>query len=125
MGDETLVLNNGEHGLRANVGGELLFGIDEIGLNLPEPVLENGDEAHAAVDGVLQARLCLVGQRVHGVLALRRVELVEQLGHVAGAEDLVQVRELLRQVRWEIRREHALLRALPPLQLARRARCVR
>ena len=101
------------------------MGSHEIGVNLPELVLEKRDEAHAAVDGVLQARLRFISQRVHGGFALRRVQLVQQLGYVAGAEDLVQVRELLRQVRWEIRREHALLRALSPLQLTRRTRCVR
>ncbi|BAS85263.1 Os03g0612450, partial [Oryza sativa Japonica Group] len=93
-----------------------------LGLEL---LLEDGDVGDAAVDGVAEARLGLVRQRVHGVLPLLRLQVVEQLRHVARAEHLVHVGELGRLVRREVGREHAPLRALPPQQLARRARRAR
>nr|GMC54061.1 muscle M-line assembly protein unc-89-like isoform X2 [Ipomoea batatas] len=83
------------------------------------------DDADAAVDGVAEPHVSLVSQRVHGVLALVRLQLVQQLRHVARAEHLVHARELLRLIRREIRREHALRLALPPQKLASRARRVR
>ena len=51
--------------------------------------LEEGDGFNTAVDRVSYSGLAFVGQRVHGVLSLVRRELVQELGHVAGAEDLV------------------------------------
>jgi hypothetical protein len=84
-------------------------------------VLEDGDDADAAVDGVAEAHVGLVGEGVHGVLALEGVELVQQLGHVARAEDAVHVHELLRVVRWEVGREHAVRLALATQELARSA----
>lgn len=88
-------------------------------------MLEDGDEADAAVDRVAEAGVGLVGERIDGVLALGGVELVEDLGHVAGAEYLVDVGELLGLVRGEVGREHALLGAFPAEELAGRARGVR
>jgi hypothetical protein len=102
--------------------GELVLGACEILLELAEVVLEDGYDADAAVDGVAEAHVSLVGERVYGVLALEGVELVEQLGDVAGAEDAVDVHELLRVVRREVGREHAVRLALAPQELARRAR---
>lgn len=116
------VVEHGEEGGGADEGGELLLGVDEVGLNLVEAVLEDGDEADAAVDRVSEAELGLVRQRVHRVLPLGHVEVAEDLGHVAGPEHLVDVGELLRLVRREVRGVHALQRALPPEKLARRAR---
>ena len=113
-------------------GGAIIVGVsDEVGvggvellLEAEDLALEDGDGADAAVDGVLGAGLGLVGEGVHGVLALVRLDLVQELAHVAGAEDLVHVRELLRLLRREVRREDAVRHALPPQELARRARRV-
>jgi hypothetical protein len=105
--------------------GELVLGAGEVLLELAEVVLEDGDDADAAVDGVAEAHVGLVGERVHGVLALEGVELVQQLGHVARAEDTVHVHELLRVVRREVGREHAVRLALAAEELARRARRTR
>lgn len=91
-------------------------------MELAELVLEEGDDADAAVDGVAQPHVGLVGEGVDGVLALVGLELVEELGDVAGAEDLVDVGEFLGLVRREVRREHALRLALPPEELAGGAR---
>ena len=102
--------------------GQLVAGAGELLLDETEAVLEDGDDADAAVDGVSEAHVGLVGERVDGVLALVGVELVEDLGHVAGAEDAVHVHELLRVVRREIGRKHAVWMALAPQELARRAR---
>jgi len=111
-----------EHGVGSDVRGEFLLGVVEFGLQLLEAVLEDGDETHAAIDGVPQTRLGLVGEGLNRVLALRRVEFVEKLGDVARPEHLVHVGKALRVVRRKIRREHALLRALPALNLAGGAR---
>lgn len=108
--------------MRTHVSGEFLLGVVEVSLDLLEPLLEDGDEANASVDWVTEAGLRFVGQRVHGVFALRSVELVEDLGDIAGPEYLVDVGELLGLVRWEIRREHALLRAFSPEKLTGCAR---
>ena len=101
--------------------GQLVAGAGELLLDETEAVLEDGDDADAAVDGVSEAHVGLVGERVHGVLALEGVELVQQLGHVAGAKDTVHVHELLRVVRWEVGREHAVRLALAAQELARSA----
>jgi len=119
---------DGERG--GDAGGDVAAGVaEELGvrgvqllLQAVDLALEHGDGADAAVDGVLDARLGLVGERAHGVLPLVRQQLVEQLGHVAGAEHLVHVGELLRLLRREVGREHAPRQALAPQELARRAR---
>jgi hypothetical protein len=105
--------------------GQLVAGAGELLLDLAEAVLEDGDDADAAVDGIAEAHVGLVGERVDGVLALVGVELVEDLGDVAGAEDAVHVHKLLRIVRREIGREHAVRLALAPEELAGGARRAR
>lgn len=57
--------------------GELGFSAAEIHLELAEPVLEKGYDSHAAVDRVPQTHLGLVGERIHCVLSLRRLQFVE------------------------------------------------
>jgi hypothetical protein len=52
---------------------------------------------------------------------MRRTYL-QHLADIAGAKDLVDNGELVGVLGWEVWREHALLRAPPPQQLARRAR---
>jgi hypothetical protein len=104
---------------------QLVAGAGEVLLDQAEAVLEDGDDADTAVDGVAEAHVGLVGERVDGVLALAGIEVVEDLGNVAGAEDAVHVHELLRVVRREIGREHAARLALAPQELARRARRTR
>lgn len=111
--------------LRPNIRSELLLGSVELHLDLPELVLKNGDESNATVHRVPQPRLRFIRQGLHRIVSLRRVELVQQLGHVAGTENLVHISKPLRVVRRKVRREHALLRALPPQKLARRARRIR
>lgn len=111
--------------LGTDICSEFLLCIVELDLDLPELMLEHRDEAHATVDGVPETRLGLVRQGLNGVVSLRGAELVQKLRHVAGAENLVHVREPLRVVRGKVRREHALLRALSPQTLARRARRIR
>lgn len=106
----------------AGVADEIGVGGVELSLKADDLALEDGDGADAAVDGVLHAGLRLVGQRVDGVFPLMREHLLQQLAHVARPEDLVHVTELLRLLRREIRREYALRQALPPQELARRAR---
>jgi hypothetical protein len=51
---------------------------------------------------------------------MRRTYL-QHLADIAGTKDLVDNGELVGILGWEVWREHALLRAPPPQQLARRA----
>lgn len=108
VGDEAEVL----------VLGELGFGAAEIHLKLAELVLEERDDADAAVDGVAQPHVGFVSQRVDGVFALVRLQLVQKLRNVAGAEHFMNVGEFLRLIRREVRGEHALRQAFPPEELA-------
>jgi hypothetical protein len=117
--------DEGPEGGGADVPGELLACRGDLLADLVDLALEDGDGRNAAVDGVAEARLGLVRERGDGVPALVRREVAEDLGHVAGAEHPVHVRELGRAVGREVGREDAPLRALAPQQLARRARRAR
>jgi len=76
----------------------------------------------AAVDGVADARLSLIAHGDHGVQALMRRDLEQQLGHVAGAEHLVHRREVCRALlRVKVGGEDAPGHALAPQELARTA----
>ena len=122
-----VVLRRGDErreGRGPNVPRQLLARGGELLADLLDPELQDGDVGDAAVDGVTEARLGLVRERVDGVLPLRLGELVEELGDVAGAEDAVHAGELGRVVGREVGREDAPLRALAPQQLARGARRV-
>jgi hypothetical protein len=89
-------------------------------------LLESEDVGDAAVDGVSQPGLGLVGDGGRRLAPVGGGHLLEQLRRVAGAEDLVDGGELRRPVlRAEVWREHALRRALAPQELARPARRAR
>lgn len=113
---------------RIHPGGrnDFIAGIaDEIGIGsvefLLEPLdlsLEEGNGSHAAVDRVPDTCLGLIGQGVDGVLPLVGEEVVEELGDIAGAENLVDVGELLGLLRWEVRSENAAGHAFAPQELA-------
>lgn len=85
------------------VPGELGFGAIKVHLELAELVLEERDDPDAAVDGVTEPHLGLIGEGIDGVFTLVRVQVVEELGDVASAEDSVDVGELLRLIGWEVR----------------------
>lgn len=73
----------------------------------------------AAVDRVLESRLCFVGYGDGGLWAIRHGQVHEQLGDVAGTEDFVDGREVGCAVLVvEIRCEDAAVDALPPQELA-------
>lgn len=101
---------------------ELLARGVDLCADLLDLALEDQDVRDAAVDGVSDARVRLVRERVGGVPAQGLRYVVEDLGGVAGAEDFVHAGELGGVVRREVRREDAHLRALAAQQLARRAR---
>jgi hypothetical protein len=89
-------------------------------------LLEREDVGDAAVDGVAQPGLRLVGDGGRRLAPVARGHLLEQLRRVAGAEHLVDGCELRRPVlRAEVWREHALHRALASQELARAARRAR
>lgn len=66
-------------GVGADIGGEFFLCVVEVVLDLAELVLKDGDEADAAVDGVAEAGLGLVGEGVDGVFSLGGAELLEEL----------------------------------------------
>jgi hypothetical protein len=103
---------------------ELVSGDGELVLELGDLVLQNGDDAQAAVHWVLFARVGLVRDGLHGVLALAGVHVLEDAQDVGDAEQLVHVLEPLGLVGREVGRQGAVRRALPALVLARRARRV-
>lgn len=104
------------------VAGDFLPDGIELRLERLCLLLERGDGAHAAVDGIADARVGLVHQAAGGVGALILWHLHQHLGHIAGAEDFVHAREFLGLVRGEVGRERAFLRAPPSEQLARSTR---
>ena len=86
-------------------------------------LLEGEDLGDAAVDGVAEPGLRLVGDGDDGLAAVGLGQVREQLGGVACAEDLVDGREPGRAlVRAEVGREDALRHAPPAQELARPAR---
>lgn len=88
-------------------------------VELSDLLLEGEDVGDAAVDGVLQACLGLVGDGDGGLAAFGHGEVHEELGDVAGAEDLVDSREVGGALLVaEVGGEDAPPRALPPQELA-------
>jgi hypothetical protein len=82
-------------------------------------LLQREDVGDAAVDGVAQPGLRLVGDGGRRLAPVGGGHLLQQLGRVAGAEHLVDGRELRRPVLGaEVGSEHALRRALAPQELA-------
>lgn len=110
------------HRVGSNVGSKLFVGIAELLLQQVELVLKDRDQSDTPIDGVTEADLGLVGKGVCCVFSLRHVELAQELGYIARAENLMDVGKLLGLVRGEVWREHAFWGAFPALALARRAR---
>lgn len=102
MWNEARLLEDGQHCRGSDVIGQFFLGGVEIVVDLPQPVLEDGDETDAPVDWVFDAGICFVGQGIDGVFAVAGFELVEDLPYVAGAEYFVDVGELLGLVGREI-----------------------
>jgi hypothetical protein len=98
---------------------EFRFGATEVHLKLAKLVLEERDDSHATVDGVTETHVSLIGERIHGVLALVGVQLVQKLRHVACPKHFVHVCKFLGLVRWEIWCKNALRLAFAPQKLAR------
>lgn len=100
--------------------GEVL--VDEVELGLGELNLELkvADDAVAAADGVGGSEVGLEDDGAHGLVLGSRVEVLDDLGDVADAEELVGVEELALVVVREIRGQNAVGCALPPLVLTRR-----
>ena len=86
---------------------------EELGLRV-----EEGDDAEAAMDGVAVTGVCLVEDRLHGVVALGGVHLLQDAERVAHPVELVDVEELLGLVGREVRGQRALGGALAPLEFA-------
>lgn len=79
----------------------------------PHLLLEGEEGPNASIDRVLDPCICLVAQRVDGIVSRRGRELLQPLGDVGGPEDLVYVGEPRALVRLEVGRKHARRRALP------------
>lgn len=101
---------------------ELLAGSVKLLLEFGHLVLQHGDDAQAAVHGVLLPGVGLVRDGFYRVLALRWVDVFEDAQDVGDAEELVHVGEAFGLIRGEVGGERAVRGALPALVLARRAR---
>lgn len=110
----------GARGVLGSAKGEVL--VDEVELGLGELNLELkvADDAVAAADGVGGSEVGLEDDGAHGLVLGSRVEVLDDLGDVADAEELVGVEELALVVVREIRGQNAVGCALPPLVLTRR-----
>ncbi|PON48152.1 hypothetical protein PanWU01x14_239400 [Parasponia andersonii] len=98
---------------------EMLENEVELGLGEVNLALEVLDDAVAAANGVGGAGVGLEDDGAHGVvLGDGGVELPDDLGDVADAEELVRVEELPLRVVGEVRGENAVRGALPALVLA-------
>lgn len=111
----------GARGVLGSAKGEVL--VDEVELGLGELNLELKvvDDAVAAADGVGGSEVGLENDGAHGLVLGSRVEVLDDLGDVADAEELVGVEELALVVVREVRGQNAVGCALPPLVLTRRA----
>lgn len=99
---------------------ELELAEDELELGLAELDLavEVADDAVAPEDGVVGAGVGLVDDGAHGLVLLVGGEVLDDLGDVADAEELVGVEELVLAVVGEVGGEEAVGLALAALVLA-------
>ena len=72
------------------------------------------------MDGVLLPRVGLVGDGLHGILTLRRVDVLKDAQDVRDTEELVHIGEALGLIRGKVRRERAVGGAFSALVLTRR-----
>lgn len=105
--------------------GDLRVDMVELLGRLVQLAKETADVPAATVDGVLRAHVRLEDDGLHRFLLEVRRGLLEDLRDVAHAEEAVRVLEHLRLVGGEVGGEGAFLVALPPLELADRARLAR
>ena len=92
-------------------------------ISIEHLLLEGEDLRDAAVDGVAEPGLRLVGDGDDGLAAVGDGEVGQQLGGVAGAEHLVDGGEVRRALLVaEVGCEDAAAHALAPQELARPAR---
>ena len=117
--------HRGHHHPGTGVARQVGMRDGELVLQLRHLPLQHGDGAHAAINGVLDARVGFVRQRIHCVLALVHRELVQQLGDIAGAKYLMDIGEFVRLVRREVGCEYAFCRTLATQKLACGARRAR
>lgn len=86
-------------------------------------LLEGEDVSDASINGITKASLCLVADGDDGVKTLVSGDVEQQLGDVAGTENLVHRREVRRALlRVKVGREDAPCHALTPQKLAGPAR---
>lgn len=81
---------------------ELLTRHGELLLKLGHLVLQDGDDSQTAVHRVLLSSISLVGDGLHRVLTLARVNVLEDAQDVGDSEQLVHVLEPLWLVGWEV-----------------------
>lgn len=98
--------------------GELVEDDVELGLAILDLTLEVADDAVAAADGVEGADVGLEDDGTHGLFLLEGVEVLDDLGDVADAEELVGVQELALPVVGEVWGKNAVRGALPALVFA-------
>ncbi|PON96154.1 hypothetical protein TorRG33x02_080840 [Trema orientale] len=119
MGRGTLRWRNSSGSCCGATKLEMLEDEVELGLGEVNLALEVLDDAVAAANGVGGARVGLEDDGAHGVVpGGGGVELPDDLGDVADAEELVRVEELPLRVVGEVRGQNAVGGTLPALVLA-------
>lgn len=93
---------------RIDIASESNSGIGKVLLELDHLPLQKRDVADAAKDRVSESCLGLIGEWVDCITSEFEGDLVEDLGDVASAKNLVHVGELLGLIGSEIRREGAV-----------------
>jgi hypothetical protein len=98
-----------KNGLRCGgVLKEIRMGSSQFLLQLLHLSLQNGDRSNAPINGVFQTGFRFIGQRIHRVLPLMRLQIVENFSHVARSEDLVNIGKFLRFFRRKVWRKYTL-----------------
>lgn len=110
---ETITWGSGSHRLRwwrrrIDIASESNSGIGKVLLELDHLPLQKRDVADAAKDRVSESCLGFIGEWVDCIASEFEGDLVEDLGDVARAKNLVHVGELLGLIGSEIRREGAV-----------------
>jgi len=88
-------------------------------LELKNLSLEHWNGTNATIHRIFDPCFCFICQRIHSILSLIGLHLVQNLAHVACTKNLVHICKLLRLLWRKIWGEYAIWHALSPQKLAR------
>jgi len=95
----------------------------QLGLQTGNLLLQGEDVTNAAIDGISQSSLCLVGYGDNCLAAFWHGDMQQKLGYVARPENLMNCGEMCGAfIKTEVWSEHAAFRAFPSQKPAGSAR---